>query len=164
MGLADAITAAGRLANEYDFHLVLAGDGPLRSKLEQQAKRMGIADRVIFTGRLPDEQVALAYQAADLFLLPTKSLECFGIIIIEAYSFGCPVLASDVGAMPELVKPVSKDFIFPVGNVEALTRKITDFLRGNLVAPSSNELISYVENNYSEKILYPQWHRMIVGE
>ena len=164
MGLADAIAAAGRLANECDFHLVLAGDGPLRGKLEQQAEEASLADRVIFTGRLSDEQVALAYQAADLFLLPTRSLECFGIIILEAYSFGCPVLSSDAGAIPELVRPICKDFIFPAGNVETLTKKLASFLRGDLIAPTSQDLLSYVKNNYSRDVLYPRWREMILGE
>ena len=164
MGIADAISAVSRLANDYDLHLVLAGDGPLRRQLEKQAQQAGLGNRVIFTGRLSDEQVALAYQAADLFLLPTKSLECFGIIVIEAYSFGCPILASDVGAIPELVRPISKDFIFPAGNVEALAKKLASFLCGGLVPPAPQDLLSYVKNNYSRDVLYPRWREMILGE
>lgn len=163
MGLADAIAAAGRLADGCDFNLVLAGDGPLRGELEQQAGEAGLANRVIFTGRLSDEEVALAYQAADLFLLPTKSLECFGIIILEAYSFGCPVLCSDVGAIPELVRPISKDFIFPAGNVNVLTSKLADFLEGKLTEPSTEQLVEYVKSNYSKEILYPRWRKLIFG-
>lgn len=164
MGLADLIAAADRLANDHDFNLVLAGDGPLKNKLQRQARKTTLGSRVIFTGRLSDEEVALAYQAADLFLLPTRSLECFGIIILEAYSFGCPVLSSDAGAIPELVGPISKDFIYPAGDVKMLTEKLADYLRGNLIAPPPQKLISYVNNNHSQKVLYPRWRKMILAQ
>jgi glycosyltransferase involved in cell wall biosynthesis len=163
MGLADAVTAAGRLAKTHDFKLVLAGDGPLREKLQRQAAKTGVQNKVIFTGRISDEEVALIYQAADLFLLPTRSLECFGIIILEAYSFGCPVLCSDCGAIPELVEPISPAFIFPAGNVDILTNKLADFLVGKLTAPSPQQLAEYVEKNYCRDKLFPLWRDMILG-
>jgi glycosyltransferase involved in cell wall biosynthesis len=164
MGLADAVEASRKIARQCDFQLVLAGDGPLREKLQKQVKKAGLNERVLFTGRLTDEQVGFAYQAADLFLLPTISLECFGIIILEAYSFGCPVLASDCAAIPELVRPICPDLIFPAGNVEALANKLACFLDNKLLVPDALKLIAYVHNNYSQEVLFPKWRDMLIGD
>lgn len=164
MGLADAIEAARIIAGQYDFQLVLAGDGPLKEKLQKQTKEGGLSERVLFAGRLTDEQVSLAYQAADLFLLPTTMLECFGIIILEAYSFGCPVLASDCAAIPELVRPISPDLIFPAGNAELLANKLAGFLDKKLCVPDASKLIAYVHENYGQEVLFPKWRDMLIGD
>ena len=68
----------------------IGGDGELRPSLERLSAELGATEKIRFTGRLSDEDLLLAYQAADLFVLPTLALECFGLISIEAMSFGCP--------------------------------------------------------------------------
>jgi glycosyltransferase involved in cell wall biosynthesis len=164
MGIEDAVSAAGHLAKNYDFTMVLAGGGPLKEPLERQSRALGLENKVFFPGRLTDEQVALAYQAADLFILPTKSLECFGIIILEAYAFGCPVLGSDTGAIPELIGPIDPGLIYPAGDVAALTEKLRAILDGRLVLPDPQKLIHFIRENYSQPLIYPRWRKIITGE
>jgi glycosyltransferase involved in cell wall biosynthesis len=164
MGLEDAVAAAGNLANSHDFTMVLAGGGPLKEQLERQSRSLGLEHKVFFPGRLADEQVALAYQAADLFILPTQSLECFGIIILEAYSFGCPVLGSDTGAIPELVGPIDSNLIYPAGDVAALTEKLRAVFDGRLPLPAPEKLIHFIRENYSQAEIYPRWRKMIAGD
>ena len=50
--------------------------------------------------------MALWYEAADLFVLPTTALECFGLITMEAFAHGCPVLSTDAAAVPESMRPI----------------------------------------------------------
>ncbi len=164
MGLADVIEAMKKVTGRYDFLLVMAGDGPLREKLKERTGKLRLNEKVLFPGRLTDQQLTMAYQAADIFLLPTIMLECFGIIILEAYSFGCPVLASDCGAIPELVRPISPDLIFPASNVEVLANKLISFLDKKLCVPDASELISYVHNNYSREVLFPKWRDFLLGD
>lgn len=162
-GIDVAIRAVAPLAAAKRCRFVIGGEGPLRAYLEQLARETGAGTGVHFAGRLSEEQLALMYQAADLFLLPTLALECFGLIIQEAFAFGCPVLSSDAGAIPELMRPILPDFIVPAGNVEALRGAATAFLDGRLVAPPSEQLVRYVDQNFSEAVIGPRIAQLVEG-
>ena len=85
MGLDTLVDAAGRLAGQgRAFHLVIGGDGPQRASLEAQAAAAGLGDRVAFLGRIPDAELVNCLAAADCFVLPTRALECFGLIVLES--------------------------------------------------------------------------------
>ena len=101
--------------------LVFAGDGPLRQSLYQRGLDLGIADRVRFLGFVNQSALPAVYTAADLMVLPSE-YEPFGVVVNEASCCGCPVAASDrVGAATDLIAPVNPDFIFPCGDIPALT-------------------------------------------
>lgn len=80
--------------------LMLIGTGELERDLKQLVEKLGIADRVIFTGFMQD--ITTALHAMQLFVLPSKS-EAFGISILEAMQAGVPVIASKVGGIPEII-------------------------------------------------------------
>ena len=84
-------------ARETTAILEIAGDGILRSELEQLASHLGLERCVRFLGRLPDDQLREAYAHASVFALPS-SKEGFGIVYLEAWQFGLPVICSKFGA------------------------------------------------------------------
>jgi glycosyltransferase involved in cell wall biosynthesis len=153
-GLDVAIRALGPLTLESDCHLYLGGDGPMRPQLEALAaafRRAGSVDeRIHFTGRLSDAQLEAAYAAADLFILPTLALECYGLIIVEALNFGCPVLGTDAGAIPELLRPILPDCIVRAADAAALQSRARLFLQANLPVPDRQTLIDYAVGTYQE--------------
>ena len=110
MGLENLIQALEKLT-EPDCHLYIAGRGTLREALESQVFRSGLTSRVSFLGLVPDDELPLMYQAADMFVLPTRELEGFGLVTVEALACGCPVLATPVGATPEILEPIDPDWI-----------------------------------------------------
>lgn len=89
--------------------LVLAGGGPYRATLEKLAERHGVTDHVVFTGRIPDEDVVKLHQAADVFAMPARTrgagldVEGLGIVYLEASACGVPVVAGRSGGAPETV-------------------------------------------------------------
>lgn len=83
--------------------LYIAGDGPLRDRLERRAVRLGVDDAVTFLGFVPDERLPVTYTAADCFVLPTTELEGFGLATLEALASGSPVIGTPVGATPEVI-------------------------------------------------------------
>jgi glycosyltransferase involved in cell wall biosynthesis len=83
--------------------LVIGGTGPALERLEAQAEESGIADRVHFVGRLSREQVATAMAGARVFVMPSR-LEPFGIVVLEAWRAGTPVVATARGGAPEYVR------------------------------------------------------------
>jgi rhamnosyl/mannosyltransferase len=78
--------------------LLIGGSGPERERLEQQATRLGIAERVFFLGDVPDADLPMLYRAADVFVLPAHlRAEAFGIAQIEAMASGVPCISTELG-------------------------------------------------------------------
>jgi glycosyltransferase involved in cell wall biosynthesis len=77
--------------------LLLVGDGPLEPALRQRAIALGIQDRVVFAGRVSDEDLPAYYQASDVFVLPSIArTETFGVVQVEAMAAGLPVVSTNL--------------------------------------------------------------------
>jgi len=85
---------------EATYHIV--GEGESRPGLEALARQMGVSGRVRFHGRLGDSELERMYQSADVFILPSKG-EGFGIVYLEAWKHGLPVIAGNQDAGAEVV-------------------------------------------------------------
>jgi glycosyltransferase involved in cell wall biosynthesis len=106
--------------------LRLVGDGELEPELRADVAARGLDGMVEFTGAVPEIWSVLA--TAHVFALPSLS-EAFGIAATEAMAAGLPVVASDVGGLPELVTPGVTGELFPPGDHEALADHLTRLLR-----------------------------------
>ena len=126
-GPLDLLEAFAR-ANVPESYLVFAGDGPLRSRIEERARDHGISGRILFLGFVNQSQLPAVYRASDLLVLPSL-YEPFGLVVNEAMLCGCPVAVSDrVGAKFDLVRQGENGCIFPAGDVDALAAVLTDIL------------------------------------
>jgi glycosyltransferase involved in cell wall biosynthesis len=148
MGMDVLVDAVAKLGHEIDFFVAVGGDGPERPRLQELARQRGVERRIKFLGRMSDEDVARAYQAADAFVLPTSALECFGMIILEAFGFGCPVLASRTGAIQEIVSGIAPQALFNPADSEDLAAILKRFFEGALLMPSPEALERYIEAEY----------------
>jgi glycosyltransferase involved in cell wall biosynthesis len=155
MGLDRLLEAVGLLVQEgCRFHLYLGGKGPLREKLEAQARALGIGDSVSFLGRVSELELPLAYAACDAFVLPTAELECFGIIALEALSAGRTILATPVGAIPEIVERFEPSWLAKGAEAQDIADLIRRFLAGELPSSAAAELHERVDREYSrERVL-----------
>ena len=86
-----------------DVAYLIAGDGDDRTRLEQKANDLGVADRVVFAGYVPEDEKADHYRLADAFVMPGRG-EGFGIVYLEALACGVPVVASSLDASREAVR------------------------------------------------------------
>jgi N-acetyl-alpha-D-glucosaminyl L-malate synthase BshA len=100
-----------------DVKLILVGDGPERPKLEQKCRQMGVCDKIAFLGN--HSAIEELLPVADVFLLPSRS-ESFGLAALEAMSCGVPVVCSNAGGLPEVIKHGETGFLFDVGDVGAM--------------------------------------------
>jgi len=117
-GVTYGLKAFARVAEEFPAaHIVVAGDGPLREALENQAKWMTAAERVHFLGWRSDVPFLLA--ALDILLVPSL-WEGFGLVLLEAMAQSIPIIASDVSALPEIVIHAETGLLAPPADVEAL--------------------------------------------
>ncbi len=100
-GVSTLVTALSHLAAD-DLYLVLVGDGFLRPELEQQVRREGLQERVHFAGEQPHDRIPLWMNCADLFCLPSLN-EGWPTVLFEALACGKPVVATNVGGIPEAI-------------------------------------------------------------
>lgn len=107
--------------------LVIVGDGPSRPALTAAAARLPGVD---LTGRVDDEVLVRWYQAADLVVVPSTSLEGFGLVVLESLACGTPVLASAVGGMAEILPPLDPGLLLPPGDVHAWRARLEAAVRG----------------------------------
>src|SRR5690606_4716037 len=98
--LLDACRALASRRDDWCLHLV--GDGAGRAGLEQQARALGLADRVVFHGSRAHAELPEWLRASDLFVLPSRS-EGIPNVLLEASACATPWVASDVGGIPEIV-------------------------------------------------------------
>jgi N-acetyl-alpha-D-glucosaminyl L-malate synthase BshA len=115
--VADVVQIFARVRQEIDARLILVGDGPDAGSVIQLADELGVSDYVTFTGVV--DGVAQLLQAANLLLLPSQT-ESFGLVALEAMASGVPVIASDVGGLPEVVEHGVTGFLAPVGDVDKM--------------------------------------------
>lgn len=128
-GLDVLFDACGALAKRgTGFRLCLVGQGPLRAPLEQQAARLGIADRVQFLGPRPHEQLPDWFRAADLFVMSSRS-EGVPNVLLEATACGTPFVATRVGGIPE-VAHLGTGKLVPPDDATAMADAIGSMLAG----------------------------------
>jgi glycosyltransferase involved in cell wall biosynthesis len=90
-----------------DASLVLAGkEDPRYPQAHEEARRLGLADRVLFLGEIPDTDLPALYNGAQAFVFPSL-YEGFGLPVLEAMACGVPVVASDSSSIPEIVDEVA---------------------------------------------------------
>ena len=103
-GIDFALRAVAILRQKYpDVRYQIVGDGILRAGLESLVAELGLGGCVEFSGRLSDAEVEQAFKEADVFLLPSRK-EGFGIVFLEAWKFGLPVVCGNVDASAEVVE------------------------------------------------------------
>ena len=86
------------------YRLVLPGSGPMKDELIALTEELGIAEHVTFPGYIPDEDLPLLYAASDLSIVPTRTLEGFGLSTLESLASGTPVVATPVGGSVEILE------------------------------------------------------------
>jgi L-malate glycosyltransferase len=122
----DVVRIFERVHREVDAVLLMVGEGPERSSAQALGRRLGIQDRVRFLGaRQAIEEIA---GVADVLLLPSE-LESFGLSALEAMAAGVPVIGSDAGGLPEVVKHAETGYLLPVGDVEGMAARTLEILK-----------------------------------
>jgi len=137
------------------LELVMVGDGQYRMQLEKDAEKLGIADKVHFTGWVrAGKEVFEQFDAADLFVLPSLT-EGMPRALIEAMARGIPSIGSTVGGFPELL--CVEDLVVP-GDVESLVNKICEVIGDtNRLEAMSRRNLKTVKEKFSPQELCERW-------
>ncbi|TLU71741.1 glycosyltransferase [Lichenicoccus roseus] len=118
---------AGLAARHPELRLVIVGDGPLRPALTAMSVRLGLADRISFLGARPHAEIAGWMRRAMMLVLPsintgTGRVEGLGMVLLEAAATGVPVVATDVGGIPEGAEDGVTGILTPERDPAALFR------------------------------------------
>jgi glycosyltransferase involved in cell wall biosynthesis len=115
-----------------DVRVLLVGGGPHESALKAMAERLGVADRVIFAGRVPHDEVQRYYGIIDVLAYPRRSMRLTELVTplkpLEAMAQGRLLVASDVGGHRELIRDGETGTLFRAGSAEALSEALLRLL------------------------------------
>lgn len=123
-GLLLLLDALEKLPLDRKWTVTLCGDGPQRELIQKKCKESAFADRVVFKGRLPYEEVLKEYEKADVFIFPSIR-ETTGTVLVEAMSRGLPVICLKQGGGQLLVDEKS-GYVIPVDSQEICTQSFAD--------------------------------------
>lgn len=157
------IKAVAQLVNKYkNINHVIAGDGPLRHKLEKLVLKLGIKNHIKFLGSVDQNEVLELYRQAHIFILPSITAgngdqEGIPLVLMEAQAAGLPVISTYHSGIPEVVVDGKSGFLVPEKDIEALAEKITYLIEHPEIWPEMGRSgRKFVEENYDIQKLNKQ--------
>jgi len=161
-GLDLLLQAAARLAMRHaDLRVLLVGGGPQEAALRDQCRQLNLADRVVFTGRVPHDQVQRYYELIDVLAYPRHSMRLTELVTplkpLEAMAQGRMFVASDVGGHRELIRDGDNGSLFRAGDAAALAQAIEQLLASRASWDAMRQRARrYVESERN-------WRRSVAG-
>ncbi len=139
------IVSCGTIRREKGFHLlikilpeisrkqkvklIIIGNGPYLENLKKMSVQYKVADKVLFIGSIPHENLPIYYNLADIFVFVTFLKEAFPLVVIEAMACARPVIASKIGGIPTAIENYRDGILIEPGNLKELKEKILEVLR-----------------------------------
>ncbi len=155
-----------------ELRVLLVGGGPQDAALRAQAQALGIADKVVFTGRVPHAEVNRYYDLVDLLAYPRHSMRLTELVTplkpLEAMAQGRLFVASDVGGHKELVRDGETGFLFKAGSAEALAAAVLQTLARHeewpRVRQQARQFVESERNWRNSVARYPAAYRSVLRE
>ena len=163
MGLDLLVEAAQILRDQgHRFRVIIGGSGSAEESLRRQIASLNLQDHVFLVGRIAEGQLPLCFAAADCFVLPTRALECFGLIVLEAFASGTPVIGTPVGAIPELVSQQGDGWLAADATGPALAERMAGFLQRE--SPWERDTLRNIAEGFSAEKGLERMHRLLLPE
>ena len=150
-GLIDAMREVRRSVPE--ALLLIAGRGPLAGELEARIAARGVADHVRLLGFVPEEDLPWLYRAADLSVMPSVTLEGFGLPTIESLAAGTPVVVTPVGGLPETVLQLDPVLVTANSGAPAIADTLSFVLRDLEALPGAETCVRFVRENFDWPVI-----------
>lgn len=162
-GYADMIRAFATIAHLYkDWMIVFAGNGEIEQG-KQLAKSLGISSQTLFLGWVVGADKERAFRESTVFCLPSYA-EGFPMAVLDAWSYGLPVITTPVGGIPDVAEDGKNMLLFAPGDVDGLARQMDriisdEELRGNI----AKESVTFAQTIFNIKTINSQLERLYDG-
>lgn len=123
------LNALARLPSEIQFEAIFIGEGYQKASLIEYADEHGLRDKVKFLGGIRNEELVNYYNKFDVFVFPTRELESFGNVAIEAMACGIPVIGSEHAGLTDYILDGQNGYFFTPGSADELALKIEAYYR-----------------------------------
>jgi glycogen synthase len=150
-GLIDAMIEVRRVHPE--ALLLIAGRGALARELAGRVAESGLGDHVRLLGFVPDDDLPWLYRACDLSIVPSVSLEGFGLPTIESLAAGTPVLVTPTGGLPEVVMDLDPGLVLRDASTATLADALVWALRDLDRLPSPETCVQYVREHFDWPVI-----------
>lgn len=163
-GLDYLIESIAKIKNS-GVKLLIVGDGDLKDHYIDTARVAGVGDRVIFAGKISDEDLPKYYSSCDVFVLPSVTTgESFGLVLVEAMASGKPVIASDLPGLRAVVDDGKNGFLASPKDADAIAIRIEELLNNPELSKSCGENgRKKVEEKYSWSIIGKQLEKVLLN-
>jgi glycosyltransferase involved in cell wall biosynthesis len=149
MGLQALIAAFASVAAKYpDVSLFIGGKGPLQDALRAQISSLGLAERIRVLGFVRESLLPAHYQAANVSIVPSQSLEGFGLTTVESLACGTPVLVTPVGGLTEVVGPLARSCVLCGWSPDQIAEGLDAYLGGKMPLPAAADCVTYVKKHF----------------
>jgi len=136
-----------------DFCFVVVGKGTSKTALEKLTNQLGITNRVIFTGFVPDEELPYIYKLSRCFIIASIA-ELLSLVTLQAMASGLPIIAVNAGSLSELVKDKINGYLYKEGDIPAIVQHIEDIIvRDDLYRKMSEKSLEFVQQHDIYKTL-----------
>ncbi|HEV3224769.1 MAG TPA: glycosyltransferase [Puia sp.] len=123
----EIIHAVALAVKKVDFYFVIVGRGIKKNALERLAMELGISERVVFTGYVPDADLPYIYKLSRCFIISSIA-ELLSLSVLQGMASGLPVIAADIGALGELVHDKVNGYLYKAGDIKMLAQCITEII------------------------------------
>jgi 1,2-diacylglycerol 3-alpha-glucosyltransferase len=136
-----------------DFRFVVVGQGTSKPALEQLTRQLGITEKVIFTGFVPDEELPYFYKLSRCFIIASIA-ELLSLVTLQAMASGLPIIAVNAGALSELVKDKMNGYLYEEGDIPSIIQYILDILTSDeIYQRMSKKSLEFVQEHDINKTL-----------
>lgn len=149
----EILQAVAIASKKIDFCFVVVGKGISKKSLEKLTNELGINEKVIFTGFVPDDDLPYFYKLSRCFIIASIA-ELLSLVTLQAMASGLPIIAVKAGALKELVKDKLNGYLFNEGDLPTMVQYIENILTNDILYKEmSKKSLEYVQQHEIHKIL-----------
>ena len=135
--------------------LIIVGDGNEKENLEKLTKKLKLENNIIFTGKLPNNKLPRYYATADVFIAPSIKdsygwVEAMGIVFLESLSSGTPIIGSNIGGIPDIIRDNETGLLVEQKNSKEIAIAVKKILKDkNFARKLVKNGQNFIKTNYS---------------
>lgn len=159
-GVMNLVKAIPYILEECDVEFMLGGDGPLLNEIKEFIRENNLEDKVVLTGWIPHGQIYDYLSQLDLLILPSYT-EGLPSIVLESMACGTPVLATNVGAVPDIIKDKKTGFIMNNNSVDCIIENAIKVIRYKDIQIIVENAFNLIKKEYSYETILLKWKKIL---